>query len=1193
MATQVERVPNLDHIGAVRYQVDIDVDSDTTHATILRLVGKNKRVLELGCGPGHMSRILNERGCSVTAIEIDPIAAERASSFCDKVIVGDLDRLDLDCELDSARFDVIIAADVLEHLREPAAVLRSVKKRLQPDGCLIVSIPNVAHLSVRLALLSGRFPYAETGLLDRTHLRFFTRESLERLFDEAGIAIGHLHRTQAIPADPQAFEVPYDPASVPPAVLETLSRDPEASTYQFVVVGYPMPRASLDLIQQRMKLLAFDLEVAQRENAALREQLDRLSHLRVKEIAEVSERAQNMVNDLQFQAEQARQLRETEVAGIVADLQFQAEEARQLRETEVAGMVADLQFQVEEARKLRETEVAEIVADLQFQAEEARRLREAEVAEMAADLQFQAEEARQLHEAEVAEMISRTAKASADSGQRIVSLQDQIAQKERQIEELSSSRDRAVSEVSALRQERGERETRIAVLEAKAEALFAREKDLRDMLFEAHDQLIRRDEEIAATLATTLHRSAPLPTTTVEPAPRLPKPLVGKYLTYRQMIQRVRELVTAAAPPGATVLVISKGDEDLLHLAPCRGTHFPQREDGVYAGYYPADDDAAIRHLTELQQRGAEFLLIPETSLWWLKHYSKFAEHLNSHHERVIDEPEQCIMFRLTRMSAAKYTENLVTVPQPEPRVFGANVAGHIGSEKGVGEGLRSTLRVLRTANVPLALNNFIDPGSVNLDSEFTAFSDDNPYSVNLLHMNADELPTFVRERGPNYFKEHYNIGYWAWELSRFPEKWIDSFQYLDEIWVPSNFVLESVARSSPIPVITVPHSLPEKLSITADGRSRFDLPENKFLFLFMFDYMSILERKNPLGLIEAFRKAFKPADDAVLVIKSVHSESCPDEVNRIRSASHAINVKFVDGVLTKSETNTLLKLCDCYVSLHRSEGFGLTMAEAMSLGKPVIATGYSGNMDYMTPADSFLVDYKLVPLSEDYDPYEKGSVWAEPDVNHAAELMRLVYENRQKAAKVGKRAKAAIQQRLGAGTIGHIVRERLARLAALGKLSVPETVLQDPDLESGHPAEDPEYRALVHQIREVVKNSTPPGAMISVISKGDDELLKIAGRHGWHFPRQQDGTYAGFYPPDSEAAITHLNSVRGNDVRFFVIPRTAFWWLDHYAGFGAHLESQHRLIWRDQNCIVYKLSDLQGKATWRIRDRMRALSLR
>jgi 2-polyprenyl-3-methyl-5-hydroxy-6-metoxy-1,4-benzoquinol methylase len=256
MATQVERISNLERVGATRYQVEIDVDSDTTHATIIRLAGKNKRVLELGCGPGHMSRILRERGCNVTAIEIDPIAAERASACCENVIVGDLEDMDFDRELGGARFDLIIAADVLEHLKDPAMVLRKIKSHLRPDGYFIVSIPNVAHLSVRLALLSGRFPYAETGLLDRTHLRFFTRDSVERLFDDAGIAIGRFHRTEAVPPNPHDFEVPYDPASIPPDLLESLSKDPEARTYQFVVVGYVLPRAGLELIQERIRLLA-------------------------------------------------------------------------------------------------------------------------------------------------------------------------------------------------------------------------------------------------------------------------------------------------------------------------------------------------------------------------------------------------------------------------------------------------------------------------------------------------------------------------------------------------------------------------------------------------------------------------------------------------------------------------------------------------------------------------------------------------------------------------------------------------------------------------------------------------------------------------------------------------------------------------------------------------------------------------
>src|SRR5438874_922 len=169
MATPAERVSNLEFAGASRYHVEIDVDSNSTHANILRLVGTRKRVLELGCATGHMSRILADRACDVTAIELDAQAAERASAYCERVIVGDLDQLDFEQELGAERFDVAIAADVLEHLKDPSAVLRSVRNYLRPDGYVVASIPNIAHMSIRLALLSGRFPYSETGLLDRTH----------------------------------------------------------------------------------------------------------------------------------------------------------------------------------------------------------------------------------------------------------------------------------------------------------------------------------------------------------------------------------------------------------------------------------------------------------------------------------------------------------------------------------------------------------------------------------------------------------------------------------------------------------------------------------------------------------------------------------------------------------------------------------------------------------------------------------------------------------------------------------------------------------------------------------------------------------------------------------------------------------------------------------------------------------------
>src|SRR5262249_30095248 len=146
---------------------------------------------------GYMSRILRDRQCHVVGIEIDAAAAEKASQFCEQVIVGDLDRMKLDHKLRGDRFDVIVAADVLEHLKDPVSVLRALKNLLKSDGYVVASLPNVAHLSVRLALLSGRFPYGETGLLDSAHLRFFTRESVDELFDKAGFAIGQFHRIHA------------------------------------------------------------------------------------------------------------------------------------------------------------------------------------------------------------------------------------------------------------------------------------------------------------------------------------------------------------------------------------------------------------------------------------------------------------------------------------------------------------------------------------------------------------------------------------------------------------------------------------------------------------------------------------------------------------------------------------------------------------------------------------------------------------------------------------------------------------------------------------------------------------------------------------------------------------------------------------------------------------------------------------
>jgi glycosyltransferase involved in cell wall biosynthesis len=362
---------------------------------------------------------------------------------------------------------------------------------------------------------------------------------------------------------------------------------------------------------------------------------------------------------------------------------------------------------------------------------------------------------------------------------------------------------------------------------------------------------------------------------------------------------------------------------------------------------------------------------------------------------------------------------------------LGVNLTGYFGSEKGLGEAGRAAARALEASSIPYVLNNVIDPGSVNIDSTLSGFTDDNPYSVNLVYVNAEQVPIFTAVKGEAYFRGHYNIGCWFWELSQFPHEWYLSFEPFDEIWAASSFIQDSLARVSPVPVVRIPLALsPEPQVIQHLNRSEFGFPVDAFLFLFTFDFASVLERKNPLGLIKAFKMAFGDRSDAMLLLKVVHSKSYPSELKVLKAACLNSNVRILDRVLNRTEMNTLLSISDCFVSLHRSEGFGVPIAEAMVFEKPVIVTSYSGNMDFTTPANSFLVKYKLVEIDRDYGPYRKGCVWAEPDLEHAAEFMRYVYENRAKAQEVGQRAKQDILELFHPRIVSGQIRDRLVRIS-------------------------------------------------------------------------------------------------------------------------------------------------------------------
>ncbi|HEX8289854.1 MAG TPA: glycosyltransferase family 4 protein [Pyrinomonadaceae bacterium] len=360
-------------------------------------------------------------------------------------------------------------------------------------------------------------------------------------------------------------------------------------------------------------------------------------------------------------------------------------------------------------------------------------------------------------------------------------------------------------------------------------------------------------------------------------------------------------------------------------------------------------------------------------------------------------------------------------------KVTGVNVAGYFQAESGLGEGVRSTVRSLEAANVPFVLNNCnFNLEYHNSDTSYKNFSHDNPYPVNIVQINADAIVKFVNSFGREYLKNRYNIGFWLWEMLRFPREWFYAFNLFDEIWTPSDFCVEAIAAVSPVPVVKIPLSI--NLPAASMSREAVGLPADKFVFLFIFDFCSSADRKNPFALIKAFIKAFgRENKDVTLVIKSSNAEILPEKAAQMHAeANGAKNIKFINKSLGREAINSLIAHCDCYVSLHRAEGFGLTPAEAMFHGKPVIATNYSANTDFMNVNNSFPVKFKLSAVGQDFGFFKKDDLWADADVDHAAEIMRFVYENRAEAKLVGERAASDIREFLSPQLVGRRIKDRL-----------------------------------------------------------------------------------------------------------------------------------------------------------------------
>ncbi|MFN7976668.1 MAG: glycosyltransferase [Vicinamibacterales bacterium] len=364
-------------------------------------------------------------------------------------------------------------------------------------------------------------------------------------------------------------------------------------------------------------------------------------------------------------------------------------------------------------------------------------------------------------------------------------------------------------------------------------------------------------------------------------------------------------------------------------------------------------------------------------------------------------------------------------------RPRGLNVLGYLRAESGVAEAARTTLRACRAAGVPASAIDYARQAPSRLGEVAPdGWPSTAEYGVTLVHLNADQCAFAVVDHA-DALDGRYRIGCWNWELPEFPDRWPEAEQSLDEVWAPSRFCAEAFSRRLKLPVTHMPYAVDVPVPAGLD-RPALGLPADPFVFLFVFDAFSVPARKNPEAVIEAFARVRAATSTPVhLVLKVINAASQPSLARTLADARARPGITVIDRYLDRRELNALLHACDAYVSLHRSEGFGFTMAEAMALGKPVVATGWSGNMDFMSDAAACPVRYQLVPLAESYGPYAAGQTWADPDVTHAAELMTRLATDRAWAAGVGARAAAHMRAQFAPQVVGRRIGDRLDAIYA------------------------------------------------------------------------------------------------------------------------------------------------------------------
>jgi len=359
-----------------------------------------------------------------------------------------------------------------------------------------------------------------------------------------------------------------------------------------------------------------------------------------------------------------------------------------------------------------------------------------------------------------------------------------------------------------------------------------------------------------------------------------------------------------------------------------------------------------------------------------------------------------------------------------KPHNNGINILGYTEAMSGLGEAVRLNILAIKKYNIPTNIINFEKVKhnkSYNYNLE---------YNINLVQVALHDLDCFFSVIDPAFFNNKYCILFVVWESEFIPENIEKNVNLFNEIWTASGYCNQLFKKTFSGPIITVPHPVEVNLEPIQNQNKVSLFDKNKFSFLFIFNYHSSIERKNPFFLIDAFSKAFTDDDKVELIIKTSGAEKFKKYEKKLRLLAYSkCNVKIINNEMDKNSVNHLINNCDAYVSLHHSEGFGLTLAEAMYLGKPTIGTNYSGNTEFMNEDNSFLVEYEIGYLKNPDNNFSDKTVWANPILNDAINKLKQVYDNRLLRNKKAKNGKTYIKNKLSFDSVGSIMRDRIAYL--------------------------------------------------------------------------------------------------------------------------------------------------------------------